>query len=223
MPRPKKPPVNRECLLCEAQFETTDSRKVYCSKPCKEGRIRAPRALKANRESMERAATQDWMYEQIFSTQPSYRADVVMGLLVFAATSKVNRYKDLLTYPVAQRSSRFTAAENGTVGLHYRGRPHSYPVTLASMANHVCKYHLGITSRQFIDEINRDGITFDHMEDVYDQLMDHSKSDPMIQGCDPEGPDYRGKHQDLTTVQRYHAQSVLNDPLGAARCCTELH
>jgi hypothetical protein len=162
------------------------------------------------------------MYEQVFSTPLSHRADVVMALLVYAATAKVKRYKDLLTYPNAQRSNRFTAVVNGTVGLHFQGRPHCYPVTLASMANHVCKHHLGITSRQFIDEINRDGVSFEDMKEVYEHLMDRAKSDPVIQGCDPEGPAYRGKQQDLTIAQRSHALAVLSDPLGAAKCCAEL-
>ncbi|NRP32040.1 MULTISPECIES: hypothetical protein [unclassified Aliiroseovarius] len=227
MPRSKKNPVKRDCLHCNEQFETTDNRKVYCSRVCADaghkstfGTPQSP--LKHDRRGEERAATQDWMYEQVFSTPLSHRADVVMALLVYAATANVKRYKDLLTYPNAQRSSRFTAVANGTVGLHYRGRLHCYPMTLASMANHVCKYHLGITSRQFIDEIKRDGVTFEDMKEVYEHLMDRVKSDPLIQGCDPEGPAYRGKQHDLTIAQRSHALAVLSDPLGAAKCCADL-
>jgi len=162
------------------------------------------------------------MYEQVFSTPLSHRADILMGLLVYAATVNVKRYKDLLTYPNAQRSNRFTAAAKGTVGLHYRGKPNVYPVTLASMANHVCKYHLGITSSKFIEEIKRDAVTFEDMKGVYDHLMDHSRSPPVILGCDPEAPAHRGQQQDLTITQRSHALTVLSDPLGAAKRCAEL-
>ena len=51
-------------------------------------------------------------------------------MLIFAATTNTKSYIDLFTYPNAQRSNRFTAKDNGTAGLHFLGRPATYPATL---------------------------------------------------------------------------------------------
>ncbi|WP_306111828.1 MULTISPECIES: hypothetical protein [Roseovarius] len=162
------------------------------------------------------------MYETIYCTAPAFRADVVMAHLVFAATSQnsanagAKRYRDILTYPTAQRSNRFTAKNKGTAHLHYRGQPLAYPVTIASMANHVCKFHLGMSSSEFIAEVKRDGVTMADMQAVYDELMDTAKSEPVIRGCDVEEP-ANGRAEPLTASQMVHGQSVISDPLGTAR------
>jgi hypothetical protein len=228
MPRAKTPAVQKDCLHCSAQFTTTDSRKVYCKKACKDAARNtlegptpefSPAFDRLARRGMERRATQEWMYEEVFKTAPEYRADIVMAFLVYAAVARAKRYRDLLTYPTAQRSSRFTARDRGTVGLHFQGRPSAYPVTIASMANHVCRHHLGISSRQFIDEVKRDGVTMADMQDIHDALMDRSKPTPIIQGCNVEGPAYRQVERHPTVNQIAHAEMVLSDPLGAAKRC----
>lgn len=231
MPRAKKSPVRKTCLHCGTGFSTTDSRMVYCRPACRtDARILSSKPMQPvaspttyeARRNEERRAAQEWMYETIYGTAPAFRADVVMALLVFAATSQNSanaggkRYRDILTYPMAQRSNRFTAKDKGTAHLHYRGQPLAYPVTIASMANHVCKSHLGMSSSEFLAEIKRDGVTMADMQAVYDELMDPTKSEPVIRGCDVEEP-ANGPAEPLTASQIVHAQTVLSDPPGAAR------
>lgn len=229
-----KAPVRKTCANCSTVFSTTDSRKLFCSRSCKDtarnrSNVPVEAATSATigsphqaRRNEERRAAQEWMYETIYSTAPAFRADVVMALLVFAATSQnsattgAKRYRDILTYPTAQRSNRFTAKDKGTTHLHYRGQPLAYPVTIASMANHVCKFHLGISSSEFIAEIKRDGVTMADMQVVYDELMDTAKPKPVIRGCDIEEP-ANGRAEPLTASQMVHGQSVISDPLGTAR------
>lgn len=234
MPRAKKAPVRKTCAHCSTAFSTTDSRKLFCSRSCKDtARNRALVPVDAltaatignphqARRSEERRAAQEWMYETIYSTAAAFRADVVMALLVFAATSQNSanaggkRYRDILTYPTAQRSNRFTAKDKGTAHLHYRGQPLAYPVTIASMANHVCKCHLGMSSSEFLEEIKRDGVTLADMQAVYDELMDPTKPEPVIRGCDVEEP-ANGPAEPLTASQIVHAYMALSDLPGAAR------
>lgn len=234
MPRAMKAPVRKTCAHCSTAFSTTDSRKLFCSRSCKDAArnqsnepvdavtsatIGSPHQARRNEQ---RRAAQEWIYETIFGTAPVFRADVVMALLVFAATSQnskntgAKRYRDILTYPTAQRSNRFTAKDKGTAHLHYRGQPLAYPVTIASMANHVSKSHLGMSSSEFIAEIKRDGVTMADMQAVYDELMDTAKPEPVIRGCDVEEP-ANGPAKPLTVSQIVHGQSVISDPLGAAR------
>jgi hypothetical protein len=167
------------------------------------------------------------MYETIFGTAPEFRADVAMALLVFAATSHnsddtgAKRYRDILTYPTAQRSNRYTARDRGTAHLHYRGQPMTYPLTIASMANHVCRFHLGMSSSEFIAEIRRDGVTMADMQAVFDELVDTTKPEPVILGCDIEEP-ANAPTAELTASQIAHATAVLSGPLAAARQAYEI-
>lgn len=189
-------PTIAVCPQCGNTFAYRSNKK-FCSRNCKKRHGEAVLIQERKgrdstlrvRRYIERRATQDWIYQQVFSTEPRHRADVLLAFLIFAATTNTKSYIDLFTYPTAQRSSRFTAKEKGTLGLHYRGNPSLYPTTLAAMANNVCKHHLGITSRQFIDEIRRDGVTMADMQSVYDELMDTTKATPVVQGCDPESRD----------------------------------
>lgn len=240
MPRAMKAPVRKTCVLCSTAFSTTDSRKLFCSRSCKDtARNQSNATVEAAtsastgsrhqaRRNEERRAAQTWMYETIFGTTPKFRADVVMALLVFAATSRnsddtgAKRYRDILTYPTAQRSNRFTAKDKGTAHLHYRGQPMTFPVTIASMANHVCKFHLGMSSSELIDEIRRDGVTMADMQDVYDDLMDTTKPEPVIRGCDVEEPAWDAPLEDLTASQIAHARAVLADPMSAAQQAHEI-
>ncbi len=139
MPRAMKAPVRKTCAHCSATFSTTDSRKLFCSRFCKDtarnrSNVPVEAATSATigsphqaRRNEERRAAQEWIYEAIYGTAPAFRADVVMAFLVFAATSQnsanagAKRYRDILTYPTAQRSNRFTAKDKGTAHLHYRG------------------------------------------------------------------------------------------------------
>lgn len=236
MPRAKKSPVRKTCMHCSAVFSTTDSRKLFCSRACKDAarnQSNAPvealhdegpifRYDQKARRKEERRTTQDWIYETVFSTPKKFRADALMALLVFAATSYnsgipgATRYRDILTYPTAQRSNRFTARDKGTAHLHYRGQPMTYPVTIAAMANHVCRFHLGISSSEFIAEIRRDGVTMADMQAVFDDLMDTTKPEPVIRGCDIEEP-ANVPAKELTASQIAHARAVLSDPLAASR------
>lgn len=242
MPRAKKTPMRKTCLHCSAEFSTTYSRKMFCKRACKaasHNQSSAPtetcddesplfRYDRKARRKEERQATQDWVYETVFSAPKEFRADVLMALLVFAATSYnsdipgATRYRDILTYPAAQRSNRFTAKDKGTVHLHFRGQPMTYPLTVASMAHHVCKFHLGISSGEFIVEIRRDGVTMAGMQGVFDDLMDTTKPEPVIQGCDIEEPAWDGPVEDLKASQIAHAKTLLSDPLGAARLAHEI-
>ncbi len=242
MPRAKKAPVRKTCAHCSAAFRTTDSRKLFCSRSCKDtARNQSNKPVEAvkaatpstigsphqARRNEERRAAQEWMYNTIYSTAPTFRADVVMALLVFTATSLNSantgskRYRDILTYPTAQRSNRFTAKDKGTAHLHYRGQPLAYPVTIASMANHVCKSQLGISSSEFMAEMKRDGVTMADMQSVYEELLDTAKPEPVIRGCNIEEP-ATGPVEPLTTCQAAHARTVLSDPLGAARQANEI-
>lgn len=221
--------ITPDSAVCSNCGETYDYRanKRFCSRACKEQhhkhRIRRISKKEGSglptdkRNGMERRATQEYIYERVFSTKPEFRADVLMGFLVFASTTREKRYLDLMTYPNAQRSNRYTAAMKGTAGLHFRGRPFAYPVTLASMANHICKFQLGINSRQFIDEIERDKVTLDQMRSAYDELMDTTKPEPVIKGCDIEEPAYPNGSSELTPEHLAHAEMVLSNPFKAAR------
>ena len=205
------------CPQCGDTFAFR-SNKAFCSGNCRkrhaeatliEERGNGNTSLRVRRY-VERRAAQEWIYEQVFGTSPDQRADVLLAMLIFAATTNTKSYIDLFTYPNAQRSNRFTAKAKGTAGLHFRGRPAIYPATLAAMANQVCKHHLGITSRQFIEEIRRDGVTIADMQSVYDELMDTGKPEPVVQGCDIEEPAHLvGGNRDLTQEQIAHAQQLL--------------
>jgi hypothetical protein len=242
MPRPKKSPVRMACLHCSTEFSSTNSRTKYCRPTCRTAAWHnanqstgAPqeetsffRYDEKARRKEERQETQDWIYETVFSTPKEFRADVLMALLVFAATSYnsgipgATRYRDILTYPSAQRSNRFTAKDNRTAHLHFRGQPMTYPLTVASMAHHVCKFHLGMSSSEFIAEIRRDGVTMADMQTVFDELMDTTKPEPVIQGCDIEAPAWDAPVEDLMASQIAHARAVLSDPLGAAWQANEI-
>ena len=162
------------------------------------------------------------MYETVFSAPADSRADILMALLVFAATSHnsqipgTKHYRDVLTYPKAQRSNRFTAKDKRTAHLHYRGKPMAYPATLATMANHVCKFYLGISSSEFIAEIRRDGMTLQDVQKVYSELLDTTKPEPVIKDCHIEEP-ATGALEPMTTTHIVHAHTVLSDHLESAR------
>lgn len=236
MPRAQQSPVRKACLNCSAEFSTTDARKTYCGRSCKDaarnhtsrvsGQL-TPRSQHNARRSEERQATQDWIYDTIYAAPLEFRADVVMAFLIFAATScnsdssGSTRCRDILTYPTAQRSNRFTAKDKGTAHLHYRGQSMAYPVTIASMANHVCKSHLGISSSEFMAEIKRDGVTMADMQAVYEELLDTVKPEPVIRGCNIEEP-ATGPLEPLATTQIALAKAVLADPLVAARKANEI-
>ena len=205
------------CPHCGGAFACR-SNKIFCSSNCRKRNAEAVLLLERNNEdkplrprrSIERKATLQWIYEKIFSTKPQQRADVLLAMLIFAAITGTKSYIDLFTYPNAMRSNRFTVSKKGTAFLHFRGKPEIYPATLAAMGNHLCIKFFGINSRQFIDEIRRDGVTMADMQSVYDELMDTDKADPVVRDIDIEEPTCRaGGSCELTPEQITHAERIL--------------
>jgi hypothetical protein len=232
MPRAKKTAVSIVCPSCSDEFNTTDSRKLFCSRYCKDNPpkpekhdlLTTPhsyadfnRLTQTSRDtrSVLRSDTQYRLYDMVFGTAPAFRADLIMAFLVFATTAREKRYIDLMQYPDALRSNRYSAAKRGTAGLHHKGNPSAYPVTLATMANTVCQHCLGITSRLFIDECKADGVAFADIQETYNLLLDTKKLEPLIIGCDVEASAMLDEKPSAEQIEA--AEAVISDPMQAAR------
>lgn len=232
MPRAKKTSVSIVCPSCADEFNTTDSRKLFCSRYCKDNPpkpekhalLTTPHSYadfntlsQSSRDtrSVLRSDAQNRLYDMVFGTAPAFRADLIMAFLVFAATTRTKRYIDLMLYPYAFKSNRYSSAKLGTAGLHHKGNPSSYPVTLATMANTICQHFLGITSRQFIDECKADGVTLADMQETYDLLLDTKKLEPLIVGCDVEASAMHDEKPSFEQIEA--AEALISDPMQAVQ------